>query len=94
MISNLILMYLLIINMITFIVFGIDKYRARKNLWRISEATLFLLAIIGGSVGAELGIHVFHHKTRHLRFVIGIPLILILQVVLICLAIRFLATLI
>lgn len=87
-IENLILIYLLAINVVTFIVFGIDKSRARNHRWRISEATLFILAILGGSVGAELGIHIFHHKTRHLRFVIGIPLILILQLLVILLALR------
>lgn len=92
--SNLILTYLLIINILTFIIFGIDKYRARNNDWRIPEATLFLLAIIGGSIGAEIGMHVWHHKTRHLHFVIGIPLILILQVIVFGLLTRFLTSII
>jgi uncharacterized membrane protein YsdA (DUF1294 family) len=79
--STIIIIYLMIINLATFIVFGIDKRRARKNRWRISEATLFLLALIGGSIGAEAGMYVFHHKTKHPQFVIGIPLIFILQII-------------
>ena len=75
-----ILTYLLIINIIAFILYGIDKWRARNNGWRIPEATLFLVAIIGGSVGAILGMRIWHHKTRHLSFVIGLPAILLLQI--------------
>ena len=75
-----ILTYLLIINFIAFILYGIDKWRARNNGWRIPEATLFLVAIIGGSVGAILGMRIWHHKTRHLSFVIGLPAILLLQI--------------
>ncbi len=76
---KLILAYLLIVNIIAFILYGIDKWRARNNAWRIPEATLFLVAIIGGSIGAILGMRIWHHKTRHLSFVIGLPAILILQ---------------
>ena len=75
-----ILTYLLIINIIAFILYGIDKWRARNNGWRIPEATLFLVAVIGGSVGAILGMRIWHHKTRHLSFVIGLPAILLLQI--------------
>ena len=71
-----------------FAAFGIDKWKARNNAWRIPEATLFLLAIIGGSIGAKLGMHVWHHKTKHLSFIIGIPVILLLQVVLFVLVTR------
>ena len=77
---KLILTYLLIINIIAFILYGIDKWRARNNSWRIPEATLFLVAIIGGSVGAILGMRIWHHKTRHPSFVIGLPAILLLQI--------------
>ena len=78
--TNILIIYLVIINLAAFFIFGIDKRRAIKNRWRIAESTLFLLALIGGSIGAEAGMYVFHHKTRHLRFVIGIPLIFILLV--------------
>ena len=71
--------YLALINIITFIVFGVDKYKARNHKWRVPEATLFLLALIGGSVGAILGMYTFRHKTRKWYFVIGMPLILIIQ---------------
>jgi len=81
--TTILIIYLIIINMSAFIIFGIDKRRAIKNRWRIAESTLFLLALIGGSIGAEAGMYIFHHKTKHLRFVIGIPLIFILQVVIV-----------
>ena len=82
------LTYLVLINLIAFAAFVIDKWKARNNAWRIPEATLFLLAIIGGSIGAKLGMHVWHHKTKHLSFIIGIPVILLLQVVLFVLVTR------
>ena len=82
------LTYLVLINLIAFAAFGIDKWKARNNAWRIPEATLFLLAIIGGSIGAKLGMHVWHHKTKHLSFIIGIPVILLLQLVLFVLVTR------
>lgn len=74
--------YLLAINAVTFIVYGIDKYKAKKAKWRISEATLLLLAVLGGSVGAWVGMKVWHHKTMHKKFKYGIPAILIIQIVL------------
>lgn len=74
--------YLLAINAVTFIVYGIDKYKAKKAKWRISEATLLLLAILGGSIGAWVGMKVWHHKTMHKKFKYGIPAILIIQIVL------------
>ena len=77
-----ILTYLVLMNLIAFIAFGIDKWKARNNAWRIPETTLFLLAILGGSIGAKLGMHIWHHKTKHLSFVIGVPAIMLLQVVL------------
>ncbi len=73
-------LYLVLINLITFAVYGIDKRKAQKNAWRIKESTLLLLAAIGGSVGALLGMQVFRHKTKHLQFTVGVPLILLLQV--------------
>jgi len=74
--------YILLINLIAFVVFGIDKRKARKGQWRVPESTLFILAIIGGSIGALLGMLVFRHKTKHRKFTIGIPLILALQIAL------------
>lgn len=74
--------YLLAINAVTFIVYGIDKYKAKKAKWRISEATLLLLAVLGGSIGAWVGMKVWHHKTMHKKFKYGIPAILIIQIVL------------
>lgn len=75
-----ILYYLALINVITFLVYGIDKLKAKKGKWRVPEATLLLLAVIGGSIGAWLGIKVWHHKTMHKKFKYGIPIILVLQV--------------
>lgn len=69
-----------LINFITFIVYGIDKYKARKGKWRILENSLLLLAVIGGSIGAWLGIKIWHHKTMHKKFCYGIPLVILVQV--------------
>lgn len=74
--------YLWIINLIGFIVMGIDKHKARHNNWRIREKTLIIISIIGGSLGMYLGMFTFKHKTRHLKFVIGIPIIILLQEIL------------
>ena len=74
--------YLLGINLLTFFIYGIDKWKAKRNKWRVPEATLLMLAALGGSVGALLGMFVFHHKTKHKKFLIGVPLILLAQVVL------------
>ena len=71
--------YLLAINVVTFIVYGIDKYKAKKAKWRIPEATLLLLAVLGGSIGAWMGMKVWHHKTMHKKFKYGIPAILLIQ---------------
>ena len=80
--TRIVFIYLVIINLIAFLLMAMDKSRARKHQWRIPEKTLFLSAILGGSIGAIAGMHTFHHKTRHWYFVIGMPAILILQVVL------------
>lgn len=77
------LIYLLIINLTSFFAMFLDKQKARRGKWRIPEKTLFLLAIIGGSLGTTLGMHTFHHKTKHWYFKFGMPLILIAQVALI-----------
>ena len=74
--------YLLLINALTFLIMLLDKHRARKNLWRIPEATLFAVAILGGSLGAMIGMNLFRHKTRHPKFSIGLPVIFAVQVVL------------
>lgn len=75
--------YLLIMNIIGFAIMGIDKYKAKKRAFRIPEATLFVIAIIGGSIGSILGMQIFRHKTRHWYFVYGMPVILILQIALV-----------
>ena len=83
------IVYILIcINVVTFLFYGIDKWKAKQGSWRISEATLLLLAVIGGSIGALLGMQVWHHKTMHLKFKYGIPLILLAQIALIYLIIQ------
>jgi uncharacterized membrane protein YsdA (DUF1294 family) len=72
---------LLTLNLLTFIIYGIDKFKAKKAKWRIPESTLLLLAVFGGSIGAWLGLQVWRHKTQHKKFYIGIPIILTLQVI-------------
>ena len=74
--------YLLAINAVAFIVYGIDKYKAKKAKWRISEATLLLLVVVGGGIGAWMGMKVWHHKTMHEKFKYGIPAILLIQIAL------------
>ncbi|MCR5595420.1 MAG: DUF1294 domain-containing protein [Lachnospiraceae bacterium] len=75
--------YLVIVNVIGFIMMGADKARARKRAWRIPEAHLFLVALIGGSIGTCLGMYLFRHKTRHWYFAYGMPVIVILQVIIV-----------
>ena len=75
-----ILYYLIAINIIAFLTYGFDKFKAKKGKWRIPESSLLLLAIIGGSIGAWFGIKVWHHKTLHKKFKYGIPLIVIAQI--------------
>lgn len=77
-----IVLYLVVINLVAFYLMAEDKRRAKKQSWRIPEETLFLAALLGGSVGAWLGMYLCHHKTKHWYFVVGIPLILAIQVVL------------
>ena len=77
------LYYLIVINVVTFLVYGIDKWKAKQGSWRISEATLLMLAVIGGSIGALLGMKVWRHMTQHKKFKYGLPLILIIQIILI-----------
>lgn len=82
MVLEAIVIYLAAVNIITFIMFGADKARAAKGRWRISEAALILAALLGGSTGALAGMRIFHHKTKHRKFTIGIPVILALQIIL------------
>ena len=106
--ANALLYYLIVINVVTFLVYGIDKWKAvsqrgqsqtrlssaerkqartkskaKQGSWRISEATLLTLAVVGGSIGALLGLKVWHHKTMHKKFKYGLPLILLAQIALI-----------
>ncbi|MDN4753961.1 DUF1294 domain-containing protein [Porphyromonadaceae bacterium W3.11] len=74
------LYYLIIINLLTFIIFGVDKWRAKAGKWRISEINLLLLVVMGGGIGAVLGMRVWRHKTKHKKFTLGVPIILLIQV--------------
>ena len=80
--ANALLYYLIFINVVTFLVYGIDKWKAKQGSWRISEATLLILAVIGGSIGALLGMKVWHHKTMHKKFKYGVTLILLAHIAL------------
>ncbi|MDO4303685.1 MAG: DUF1294 domain-containing protein [Bacillota bacterium] len=80
---TLLLSYFAAINLIGFALMGIDKYKAKKRAFRIPEATLFIVAIIGGSIGSIIGMYAFRHKTRHRSFVYGMPFILIVQIALV-----------
>lgn len=80
---ELLLYYFVCVNVLTFFVYGIDKWQARQGKWRISEATLLLLAVIGGSIGAWLGMRVWRHKTMHKKFKYGIPAILMIHIIII-----------
>lgn len=78
--ETILLFYLFGVNLLTFIVYGVDKSKARKSRWRIPETVLLMLAVAGGSVGAWMGMRVWHHKTLHLKFKYGIPFIFLLQI--------------
>lgn len=78
--TKIILIYIAAITLVTFFVYGIDKHKARKDKWRIPESALLWLAALGGSVGALLGMKVWHHKTLHKKFRFGVPAILIFQI--------------
>ena len=77
------LIYLAVINVVTFFIYGIDKWKAKKSKWRIRETSLLGLAVLGGSIGAWLGMKVWHHKTQHKKFRFGVPAIIIIQLVII-----------
>lgn len=79
---TLILLYIGLVNVLAFILYGIDKLKAQKSKWRVPESTLIGIAIIGGSIGAWSGMKVWHHKTLHKKFKYGIPLILVAQIAL------------
>lgn len=76
--------YLIMINIIGFFIMGIDKRKAKKHAWRIPEKMLFLTSILGGSIGTWAGMYVFHHKTKHWYFVVGMPAILLFQAAGLC----------
>lgn len=80
--TKIILIYLAAVNLVTFVMYGIDKYKAKKAKWRIPEATLLLMAAIGGSIGAWVGMQMWHHKTLHKKFKYDVPLIFLLQIAL------------
>ena len=82
--TTLILLYIVLINILTFFIYGIDKLKAKKSKWRVPESTLIGMAIIGGSIGAWLGMKIWHHKTLHKKFKYGVPLILVAQTALCC----------
>ena len=75
--------YLLAVNIATFLLYGIDKYKAKKSKWRISEVKLLTMVAIGGSIGAWAGMRLWHHKTMHKKFKYGIPVIIIMQIALV-----------
>ena len=79
---TLFLLYIVLINILTFFVYGIDKLKAKKSKWRVPENTLIGMAVIGGSIGAWLGMKVWHHKTLHKKFKYGVPLIFVTQIAL------------
>lgn len=81
MLFKILLVYLLLINAAGFLLMLVDKIKAKKNFWRIPEATLIGVAAIGGSIGAIAGMNLFRHKTQHAKFYIGLPVILALQIV-------------
>lgn len=84
--DKLVVLYLILINVLTFVVYGVDKWKARHYRWRISEITLLLLAVVGGSVGAILAIWLLRHKTQHPLFTWGVPGILAVQLLLVWLS--------
>ena len=81
--QHIVLIYLVVTNVVTFFIYGIDKLKAKKSKWRIREAALLGLAVLGGSIGAWSGMKVWHHKTQHKKFKYGVPAIIIIQLALI-----------
>ena len=76
---TLLLYYVLAVNVVAFAAYGIDKWKAKHGMWRIPESTLLLLAVVGGSLDALLGMRIWHHKTKHAKFRYGLPLIILAQ---------------
>lgn len=91
MFNEIFIIYILLINIIAFTMYGIDKRKAKRHVWRTPEATLIGVAAIGGSIGALCGMQFFHHKTKHLKFRISLPLILIAHVVILYFCRKFIA---
>jgi uncharacterized membrane protein YsdA (DUF1294 family) len=87
-IEKILIVYLLIVNIVALLLYGIDKWKAKHDMWRIPEATLLIIAAVGGSIGALAAMQLFHHKTKHKKFYIGVPVIIILQIAL-CITIYF-----
>lgn len=83
------LVYLLVINLFAMLLMAVDKSKAERGKWRIPEKTLFIVALIGGSIGSIAGMYMFRHKTKHARFIIGMPAILILQIAAVVLIIKY-----
>lgn len=79
--STIIIIYLVIVNVLTFVIYGIDKNKAKHHKWRIPEHTLIMLAVLGGGIGALCGMRIFHHKTKKPKFFIGVPIITMLWIV-------------
>jgi uncharacterized membrane protein YsdA (DUF1294 family) len=75
------LVYLAVINIIAFLIMGVDKFKAQRHKWRISELNIFIMGIIGGAFGVFLGMGIFHHKTKHRKFTLGVPLVLVLNII-------------
>ena len=81
--QSILIIYLAAINVATFFTYGVDKWKAKHAKWRIRETALLILAVLGGSIGALLGMKVWHHKTMHKKFKYGLPLILLVQIVIV-----------
>ena len=75
------LIYFIVINIFAFLIMGIDKYKAQRHKWRVSELSIFTIGLVGGALGVFIGMGMFHHKTKHLKFTLGIPLVLLLNII-------------
>lgn len=79
--KQIIIIYIAVMNIVGVAAMGIDKWKAKHHAWRIPEKTLFAISLFGGSIGTWAGMYLFRHKTKHLQFVVGMPLILVIQIV-------------
>ena len=77
---QIIIYYFITMNLLGFVFMGLDKWKAKKRAWRIPEATLLLIAVLGGAAGSLISMHLFHHKTRHWYFLYGIPVMLVIHI--------------